>query len=78
MYTLGTLKLTWISPNDFSVLESTMFDKNNLSGALKLAESKPNFMLFELTETKGDFYKWDLHYLGSPRMVFTKQSNDDN
>ena len=60
MYQPGTLKLTWINPSDFSVLESTMFDKNNLSGALELAKSKPNFMLFQLTETKGDYYKWKL------------------
>ena len=71
MYQPGTLKLTWINPNDFSVLESTMFDKNNLSGALKLAESKPNFMLFELTETKGDYYKWKLLPYGeAKRFVF--------
>ena len=71
MYQPGTLKLTWISPTDFSVLESTMLDKNNLSGALKLAETKPNFMIFQLTETKGDFYKWKLLPYGeAKRFVF--------
>ena len=71
MYQPGTLKLTWISPTDFSVLESTMLDKNNLSGALKLAETKPNFMIFQLTETKGDFYKWKLLPYGeAKRFIF--------
>jgi hypothetical protein len=60
MYPIGTLKLTWINPTDFSVLESTMFDKNNLAQALKMAKTKPNFMLFQLIENKGDYYKWKL------------------
>jgi len=76
MYQPGILKLTWINPSDFSVLESMMFDKNNLQGALKVAESKPNFMLFQLTETKGDYYKWKLLPYGeAKRFLFQMKAH---
>lgn len=60
MYEKGTIKITWINPKDFSVLESQMFNKVNLQEALKVANTKPNFMVFELTENKGNYYKWKL------------------
>jgi hypothetical protein len=60
MYKLGTLKLTWISPNDFTILESQMYDSDELEKALREAESKPDWMLFQLMSTKDDGYQWKL------------------
>ena len=60
MYRLGTLKLTWINPNDFTILESQMYDSDELEKALREAESKPDLMLFQLMSTKDDGYQWKL------------------
>ena len=60
MYRLGTLKLTWINPNDFTILESQMYDSDELEKALREAESKPDWMLFQLVSTKEDGYQWKL------------------
>jgi hypothetical protein len=60
MYRLGTLKLTWINPNDFTILESQMYDSDELEKALREAESKPDWMLFQLMSTKDDGYQWKL------------------
>lgn len=60
MYEIGTLKLTWINPNDYTILESKMFSKDELTKALRESESKPDWMLFQLETTKDDAYKWKL------------------
>ena len=60
MYEIGTLKLTWINPLDYTLLESKMYNKTALKEALKDAESKPDFMLFELVKTKDHSYEWKL------------------
>ncbi len=60
MYPLGTIKLTWINPNDFSVLESQMYDPKRLDLALADAKGKPDWMIFQLTSTTNDAYTWKL------------------
>lgn len=60
MYKIGTLKLTWINPEDFTILESQMYDSNELEKALRDSESKPDWMLFQLVSTKDDGYQWKL------------------
>jgi hypothetical protein len=60
MYEVGTLKLTWISPEDYSILESKMFAKKDLSKALEEAKSKNKWMIFELIKTQNDEYTWKL------------------
>jgi hypothetical protein len=60
-YKLGTIKLTWIDPNDYSILESKMFD--SVSEALQNipTEVKDNeYMIFKLTKTDGVAYEWKL------------------
>jgi hypothetical protein len=60
-YKLGTIKLTWIDPNDYTILESKMFD--SVSEALKNVpkDIKENeFMLFELIKSDGVAYEWKL------------------
>ena len=60
MYQLGTIKLTWIDPNDYTVLESKMFKANELELALKTADTKKDWMLFQLQKNYKDDYSWKL------------------
>ena len=60
MYPIGTIKLTWINPKDYSILESKMFSGVDIEQALKEAEGKKNFMLFILSDVEKDNYKWKL------------------
>lgn len=62
MYALGTLKLTWINPNDYALLESKMFDKGALETLRKYISEKniKNYMVFELVNNKNDEYQWRL------------------
>lgn len=60
-YKIGTIKLTWINPSDYSILESKMFD--SVDEALKNLPSnikKEDFMIFKLTKTDGTAYEWKL------------------
>lgn len=60
MYPTGTIKLTWIDPSDYTILESKMFRKIDLMKAVEEAKTKPGFMIFELLKTKNDEYTWKL------------------
>lgn len=63
MYEIGTIKVTWIYKDNFMVLNSKMFKKNELEKALAFAKGLnvgKDFMIFELMETKNDAYKWKL------------------
>lgn len=60
-YKVGKIKLTWINPQDYKVLESKMFDTQE--EALKNLPSNiepNNYLLFKLISRDGDFYKWEL------------------
>jgi len=60
MYAKGTIKLTWINPKNYSILESEMF--KSVSDALSnLPKSKGNnWLIFELIDTDGKKYHWKL------------------
>jgi hypothetical protein len=60
-YKLGTIKLTWINPKDYTILESKMFDSvdealQNIPKNIKENE----FMIFKLIKTDGTAYEWKL------------------
>ena len=59
-YKRGTIKLTWIDPQDYTFLQSKMF--TNLQDAkLFVPQSKgKNYLFFQLNESDGDNYKWKL------------------
>lgn len=78
MYPIGTLKLTWIDPKDYTILKSMMFGKNDLNKALETAKPlKNDFMLFELVQTKNDSYTWKLlPYGDANRFVRTMKFYD--
>ena len=58
MYSEGTIKLTWINPSDYTILESSMYDSVNT--ALKNIGDKKDWMIFQLQKVEGDSYKWKL------------------
>jgi len=78
-YKVGTIKLTWINPNDYTLLESKMFD--SVSEALDNVPTniKENeFMLFELIKTDGEAYEWKLLPYGvSKRFVRSMEFKDN-
>jgi len=60
-YGKGTIKLTWINPKDYNILESAMY--NSVDEALQNIPKnikKNDFLLFELVSTDGVQYKWKL------------------
>ena len=65
-YKIGTIKLTWISPSDFTILKSKMFD--SVDEALKnipTGINKEDFMIFKLIKTDGTAYEWKLLSYGN-------------
>jgi|TARA_B110000503_G_C7026782_1_gene362212 hypothetical protein len=60
-YKIGTIKLTWITPSEFTILKSKMFD--SVDEALKNIPkgiNKEDFMIFKLIKTDGTAYEWKL------------------
>jgi hypothetical protein len=60
-YKLGTIKLTWINPKDYTILASKMF--SSVDEALKSIPKniKSNeFLIFELIKSDGVSYEWKL------------------
>jgi hypothetical protein len=79
MYPIGTLKLTWINPKDYTILNSTMFKKDELQSALEASKLFGNdFMLFELIKTKGDGYSWKLLPYGDAKRFVSTMKIYDN
>jgi hypothetical protein len=78
-YKIGTIKLTWISPNDYTILQSRMFD--SVSEALKNIPKnikKDEYMIFELIETDGSYYEWKLLPYGNHNSFVRSMEFRDN
>jgi len=77
-YSVGTIKLTWINPSNYKVLESQMF--NSVREALaNLPKSKGNnWLIFELKETDGKKYKWNLLPYGKHKGYINGMKLRDN
>ena len=67
MYDKGTIKLTWINPNDFTRLESKMFFSDELSDAIAEGKKLGKFMIFKLETTTNDEYTWKLLNYGQSK-----------
>ena len=81
MYPIGTLKVTWINKEDFTILRSQMFKKENIDQAVdfgKKMSGGKDFMIFQLTETPSkDAYVWKLLPFGdSKRFINTMQNSE--
>jgi len=60
-YKLGTIKLTWVNPKDYTILASKIF--SSIDEALKSIPKniKSNeFLIFELVKSDGISYEWKL------------------
>jgi hypothetical protein len=77
-YKIGTIKLTWINPKNYKILESKMF--NSVSEALaNIPASKGNnWLVFELSETDGKKYKWKLLPYGKHKVYVNGMRLRDN
>ena len=81
MYPIGTLKVTWLNKEDFTILRSQMFKEENIDQAIdfgKKMSGGKDFMIFQLMEkpTK-DAYVWKLlPYGSSKRFINTMQNTD--
>jgi hypothetical protein len=67
-YSIGTIKLTWIDPTNYKVLNSQMF--NTISDALASLKGRKlsnNWLIFKLVSTDGVRYKWELLPYGKHR-----------
>lgn len=69
MYDKGTIKLTFLSPNDYTVLESAMYD--TVEQALEKAKGVKDFLIFRLDEVVGDAYKWKMLPYGSSQQFLS-------
>lgn len=59
-YPVGTIKLTWIDKNDYTILRSKMFSRDKIEDAIETGERLGKYMIFELEKTQNDEYKWKL------------------
>ncbi len=78
-YKIGTIKLTWINPKDYTILQSKMFKSvdealQNIPTSIK----KDEYMIFELTETDGVSYKWKLLPYGNYNSFIRSMEFRDN
>jgi hypothetical protein len=76
MYSIGTIKLTWIDSNNNRVLHSNMF--NSIEDALKETTGKKNWLIFKLKEVKNNNYSWDLLPYGAYKSYQFGMSFIDN
>lgn len=75
MYKIGTIKLTWIDPNDYRLLSSAMY--TTVEEALSNTAGKKNWLIFKLKSVSGDNYTWDLLSYGvSDKYVTGMKVND--
>jgi hypothetical protein len=74
-YSKGTIKLTWIDPNNYEILNSSMFD--DIDSAIAKAP-KTNWMLFRLETTDGVNYTWKLLPYGDYKQYLNSMKFRDN
>ena len=76
-YSKGTIKLTWIDPKNYEILNSAMFE--TIDGALsKVPKDNENWMLFRLESTDGINYTWKLLPYGQYKEYINGMKFRDN
>ena len=59
-YKKGTIKLTWIDPDNYKILNGKMFDSVD-EALINIPKSKgDNWLIFKLIKTDGKEYNWEL------------------
>lgn len=77
-YKEGTIKLTWIKPDDYWVLESKMFKSPNEAIEYAIRTKRVDWLLFKLVWTDGGSYRWELPPNGAYRSYTTGMKISDN
>jgi hypothetical protein len=76
-YSKGTIKLTWIDPKNYEILNSAMFE--TIEGAIsKAPKDNENWMLFRLESTDGINYTWKLMPYGQYNEYINSMKLSDN
>jgi len=78
-YEIGTIKLTWIDPHTYELLNGQMFD--TVDQALATAKTKKlgqNWLVFELVRTDGNRYEWKVLPYGKHRGYISGMKFRDN
>lgn len=76
-YSRGTIKLTWIDPKNYEILNSSMHD--NLEHALsKVPKDNENWLIFRLETTDGINYSWKLLPYGQYKEYINGMKFRDN
>jgi hypothetical protein len=58
MYSAGTIKLVWIPKENYTIMESKMFDSIEDATSYANSVGRKDYMLMSLIETKDHYYKW--------------------
>jgi hypothetical protein len=76
-YSEGTIKLTWIDPKNYTILNSAMFE--TIDGAIsKAPKDNDNWLLFKLETTDGLNYTWKLLPYGQYKEYISGMKFRDN
>lgn len=76
-YSKGTIKLTWIDPKNYEILNSSMHE--NLEGALsKAPKENDNWLIFRLESTDGLNYSWKILPYGQYKEYINGMKFRDN
>jgi len=76
-YSVGTIKLTWIDPSNYEILNSAMFE--TIEGALsKAPQDNENWLIFKLEKTDGVNYSWKLLPYGQYKEYISGMKFRDN
>ena len=76
-YSVGTIKLTWIDPTNYEILNSVMYE--TIDGALaKAPKDNDNWLIFKLEKTDGLNYSWKLLPYGQYKEYINGMKFRDN
>jgi len=82
MYPIGTLKLTWINPIDYTTLNSKMYAADSIAEAIKDGETQKakgsNYMVMQLVTNNKDEYSWKLLPYGTYQEFLTGMQMRDS
>jgi hypothetical protein len=74
-YVQGSIKLTWIDPTNYNILNSEIFQ--TIDEALKNTKGKNDWLVFRLAESDGNKYKWELLPFGESKNYINSMKTFD-
>jgi len=76
-YKEGTVKLTWVDPIDYTILNSRMFNSVDEAIANK-GDLGDNWLIMQLEKTDGNQYEWKLLPYGQYKSYINGMRVSDN